>query len=157
LATEGGQLRNVTGLPRLKYGTFWRFLVAEDPDIDRYLVRDCDSVVNVRERLAVDEWIESGKHFHVMRDNYTHCELVLAGLWGGVAGALPGIGRSFCAYVEKDFVRRTFDQDFLRDIVWPTIRQSVLTHDSQFAFGNRRDFPRLGWLPDGHHVGISRF
>jgi hypothetical protein len=49
---------------------FWRFLVA-DPGVDRSLIRDADSVVNVRERVPVDRWIASGKHFHVMRDFWT--------------------------------------------------------------------------------------
>ena len=42
-------------------GMFWRFLVAADPDVDRFIIRDSDSRINPRERLAVEEWIASGK------------------------------------------------------------------------------------------------
>ena len=49
-------------------GLMWRFEVIGDPGVERFLVRDADSVVNVKERVAVDEWIQSGKWFHVMRD-----------------------------------------------------------------------------------------
>jgi len=49
------------------------------------------------------------------------------------------------------------DQCFLREEMWPTIRQSVLVHDSQFAFGNRRDFPGVGKMLPGHHVGQIEF
>ena len=49
---------------------FWRFQVAEDQGIDRFLVRDADAVVNQREAAAVAHWLGSGKHFHVMRDWY---------------------------------------------------------------------------------------
>ena len=35
-------------------GMFWRFLVAGDPAIDRFIVRDSDSRLNPRERLAVE-------------------------------------------------------------------------------------------------------
>jgi hypothetical protein len=157
LASEGADVRVVEGLPRAKYGTLWRFLVADDPAAARYLVRDCDSVVSVRERLAVDDWIESGRHFHVMRDHFAHNELVLAGMWGGVAGALPSMGRAFTAYIEKRYLRPMADQEFLREVMWPTIRQSVLVHDSQFSFGERRDFPRRGRLPEGQHVGRAKF
>ena len=157
LAAEGGQVMTVQGLPSQKYGTFWRFLVADDASVERYLVRDCDSVVNVRERVAVDEWIESQRHFHVMRDFYSHTELVLAGMWGGVARALPHMGRAFSAYVEQTIFHRTLDQEFLRDRIWPTIRQSVLVHDSQFDFGDHRDFPSLGLLPPGQSVGDLQF
>ena len=61
---------------------FWRYEVANDADVDRYLVRDVDAVINTKERVAVDDWIASGKHFHVMRDYITHTELMLAGMWG---------------------------------------------------------------------------
>lgn len=155
LEREGAELRTVNGLANRKYGTFWRFLVADDPAVDRYLVRDCDSVVNVRERLAVEEWIDSGRHFHLMRDFYTHTELVLAGMWGGVTSALPPMGKAMTAYANEAIHNRTLDQTFLREVIWPTIRQSVLIHDSQFAFGDCSDFPRLARLPDGQHVGIS--
>ena len=66
-------------------GLFWRFLVADDPQVARFVVRDCDALVNIRERAAVDEWCQSGKSFHVMRDFYSHTELILAGLWVGSA------------------------------------------------------------------------
>jgi hypothetical protein len=39
--------------------------------------------------------------------------------------------------------------------MWPTIRRSVLTHDSQFAFGERVDFPPQARLPPGIHVGCD--
>jgi hypothetical protein len=38
---------------------FGRFLVGVDPTVDRYLVRDIDSRLNSRERIAVEEWINS--------------------------------------------------------------------------------------------------
>lgn len=157
LGAEGAHVLVVGGLPSAKFGTFWRFLVADDALVERYLVRDCDSVVNVRERVAVDEWIDSGRHFHAMRDVYSHTELVLAGLWGGVRGALPPIAEAMRRYVDERIFDRTLDQRFLREMLWPTIRQSVLVHDSQFAFGERRDFPRVGRLLPGRSVGEAVF
>ena len=61
----------------------WRFQVANDPLVGRFLVRDVDSVPGVRERLAVQEWLASTRWFHIMRDWWSHTDLVLAG-WGGV-------------------------------------------------------------------------
>ena len=157
LGAEGARLLKVNGLPTDPFGTFWRFLVADDVGVDRYIVRDADSVVNIRECVAVQEWLVSGRHFHVMRDNYDHGELVLAGMWGGVRGALPPIGPWAQRYLASrtDLAGRTADQEFLRDQVWPTMRASVLTHDSQFAFGDRRDFPEVGRLPPGCYVGCD--
>ncbi len=47
---------------------FWRFLVADDPTVDRFLVRDADSLLTVRERVAVDDWLLGEQPFHAMRD-----------------------------------------------------------------------------------------
>ncbi|MDR2213694.1 MAG: hypothetical protein LBE21_08740, partial [Pseudomonadales bacterium] len=33
------------------------------------------------------------------------------------------------------------DQYFLRQRIWPTVRQSVLSHDSQFSFPGNQAFP----------------
>ena len=151
LANQGAEVKRVDGLPAARFGTFWRFLVADDPEIDRYLVRDCDACLNLRERAAVEDWIESGRHFHVMRDAMTHTEVMLAGMWGGVRGALPPVGGSILEFAKTAPLSRTADQQFLRERIWPTSRQSVLVHDSHFADGESRDFPARS--PSWQHVG----
>lgn len=156
LVREGAQVMSVGGLPRARYGTLWRFMVADDPGVDRFILRDADSLLNTRERVAVDAWVTSGRHFHVMRDHFDHAELVLAGMWGGVRGALPPmiatIGAWFAA--QQRVLGPTSDQEFLREALWPTIRQSVLVHDSQFRFGGQ-DFPPFGTLPPNCWIGCQ--
>ena len=134
-------------------GLFWRFDVANDPQIDRFLVRDADSVINVRERLAVDEWLASDRSFHVMRDYFTHTELILAGLWGGVAGMLPALRPLYGALLGRPTKTRTLDQVFLREHVWPLIANDTLIHDSWFRVLGARDFPRQARLAPGRHLG----
>jgi hypothetical protein len=121
------------------------------------VLRDADSLINVRERVAVDAWLDSGRHFHVMRDHYDHAELVLAGMWGGVRGALPPLVPAIRAWFAgaRHVVGHTAGQESLRQVLWPTIRQSVLTHDSQFDFGEHADFPAVGRLPPGWWVGCD--
>ncbi|MDF1657309.1 MAG: hypothetical protein P1U58_06830, partial [Verrucomicrobiales bacterium] len=135
-------------------GLLWRFEVVNDPSIDRFLVRDCDSVVNVKERVAVDEWLASDKWFHLMRDYASHTEVILAGMWGGVSGVLPPLEELLKSFDSKLAPTRTFDQLFLRDVVWPVVRQSALCHDSVYTgtLGSI-PFPALGALPDSIHVG----
>ena len=41
-------------------GTLWRFFAANDKTIDYFIVRDADTRLNSQDRVAVDEWIESG-------------------------------------------------------------------------------------------------
>jgi Flp pilus assembly protein TadD len=141
LLREGSKVVRVGGLPAGRFGTFWRFLVADDPAVDRYLVRDCDALVGRRERTAVAEWIASGRHFHVMRDAPTHTEVMLAGMWGGVRGALPPLQQEMIDYCRNAPLSRTADQQFLRERVWPTVRQSVLMHDSEYSLRDSLPFP----------------
>lgn len=154
LVDAGAEVKNVAGLPSGKYGLFWRFLVCDDPAVERYLLRDVDSRLTIRERLAVDAWISSGMQFHVTRDWITHTELILAGMWGGLGGALSGMEDLFRSYVGRRYWSRTIDQQFLREWIWPTVRQSVLVHDSQFDLSPCCPFPLLAELPSGH-VGMG--
>ena len=65
---------------------FSRFMVAGDPAVDRFIVRDSDSRLNSRERFAVQEWIESNKSLHSIRDHVKHCYSFNGGMWGGLKG-----------------------------------------------------------------------
>jgi hypothetical protein len=138
-------------------GLFWRFFVADDVTVERYLIRDADSVINTQERVAVDAWIASGRHFHVMRDWWTHTEPILAGMWGGVSNSLPPfrpmINNFIADSMKRSMVGRIIDQVFLRTNVWPIVRLSVLQHDSVFRFGGADDFPDYGRRGPGMHVG----
>ncbi|NNE90184.1 MAG: hypothetical protein HKN23_00910 [Verrucomicrobiales bacterium] len=135
-------------------GLMWRFKVIGDPTVKRFLVRDCDSVINVKERVAVDEWLASDKWFHMMRDFISHTEMILAGMWGGVNGVLPEVSELREKFCPKTAPTRTFDQHFLREMVWPTMRQSVLVHDSAYTgtIGSV-PFPSVGQLCPRRHVG----
>lgn len=139
-------------------GMFWRFHVAADPDLDFFLIRDCDAVINVREKAAVDEWLASGKGFHIMRDFFTHSELVLGGMWGGRGGALANMeeaGAAFLAESVAGMGRGNYDQVFLRNHIWPLIAPHALTHDSCFEspLGRSRPFPNTGTIHPVRHVG----
>jgi len=147
LRAEGAQVMEVSGIPSGRFGTFWRFLVAEDPEVDRFLVRDVDACLNLRERAAVEEWLESGRRFHVMRDAIAHTELILAGMWGGTGGVFTEMGKDFIRFCEDAPLSRTADQQFLRQCVWPTVRGDVLVHDSQFSFGDSHPFPARADIP----------
>ena len=58
-------------------GMFWRFLALNDPLVDIFIVRDTDSRINIREERAVNEWLESDKLLHVMRDHPHHFYKIL--------------------------------------------------------------------------------
>ena len=136
-------------------GLFWRFQVMNDAKGRRFLVRDCDSILNVQERAAVDQWLASGKYFHVMRDYFTHCGLIMAGMWGGTCGVLPPLAKLRGAFKPRHMATSQLDQWFLGDVVWPLIKPSCFVHDSLFRSFGAVPFPAFGRLPAGEHVGMS--
>ncbi|HTH60558.1 MAG TPA: hypothetical protein VL689_10445 [Paraburkholderia sp.] len=155
LADAGAQVVFVEGEAARWPGTTWRFLALDDPHVDRALFRDADSVISEREAQAVDAWLSSGKHFHAMRDNGTHTELLLAGLWGAVRGSLPPLVDLMGRYLTRPPESARFaDQYFLRQYVWPYARTSLLQHDSVFGFLDAQPFPG-GPTPDDFHVGYA--
>ena len=110
-------------------GHLWRFKVLGDANVTRYLVRDTDARLSKRDKRAVDEWIQSGLYFHVMRDHPQHVNEILAGMWGAVGGL---IRPQMLEPVMKSVAEVPFSEDqvFLRDFVWPHVRNHTLTHDS---------------------------
>ena len=51
--------------------------MANDDTVDRYIIRDVDSRLNIRERFAVEEWINSDKQFHLMRDHPQQAAVIM--------------------------------------------------------------------------------
>ncbi len=134
-------------------GTMWRFAAYDDPNVKRVIFRDCDSVISSRESAAVEEWCTTNYDFHVMRDFGSHCELMLAGLWGVRRGAMPMMRDMISNYLKASQIDLRFaDQYFLRQYVWPYARNSILQHDSLFAFMNHKPFPNGAYEPS-FHVG----
>lgn len=111
-------------------GTLWRFAAASDPEVEVLIVRDCDSRLWFREKAAVEEWLESDKDFHIMRDNHQHTTPILAGMWGVKGFLLKDIKEWMNDYLSEDFWQ--VDQNFLRDVVYPKIKGNAFVHDEFF-------------------------
>jgi hypothetical protein len=110
--------------------TLWRFLAASDPHVEVMLSRDCDSRLWFREKAAVDEWLASDKDFHIMRDNNQHNTAILAGMWGARNKAVSTMDQLVNDYAKGDY--KQADQCFLRDIIFPEVRESSFVHDEFF-------------------------
>jgi hypothetical protein len=163
LRAGGAQVVLVEGAAAQWPGPMWRFLALDDPQAHRILFRDADSLISPREAGAVRQWIASGKRFHMMRDDVGHVELIMAGLWGAVAGSLPPLDKLIQRFLAAPLesrpdvsglpeFRHYADQFFLREYVWPYARQSLMQHDSVFGFRAAAPFPDAE-KPKGFHVG----
>jgi hypothetical protein len=160
LRDAGAQVVDMSGQARDGvHPLMWRFLVADDPGVTRFLIRDADALLSEREQMAVQEWVASPFWFHHIRDYFTHTELILAGLWGGCRGVLAALKPLMQGWLARQGdVTRFADQIFLREVVWPTLRQSVLNHDEVFGFHGARPFPAhppIRWRTARFHVGSN--
>jgi hypothetical protein len=124
------------------YGMFWRFWASDDPEVDVMLSRDCDSRIGDRELSAINEWLESDKDFHIMRDHPYHNVPILGGMWGVRNGLLRGINITDKISQWAKFGRKGVDQDFLDKIIYPLVKDKSLEHDDWGRFGlDVRKFP----------------
>jgi hypothetical protein len=103
-------------------GYFWRFLAEDIDDAEYIIFRDCDSRLSFREKLAVDDWINSGKSLHVMRDHpfhripYGNDSLgILAGMWGIVKNKI-NLKEMITEYDKIQNLNYGDDQHFLKKI-----------------------------------------
>lgn len=109
---------------------FWRFMAASDPDVEVMISRDADSRLNHREKAAVDEWLDSAKGLHIMRDHPWHKYYMLGGMWGVKRGVLPEMNK----LIEEWQAKNEYGNDYLffAKVISPIIRNNVMIHDEFF-------------------------
>lgn len=139
--------------------TLWRFLVMDDSSVERFIVRDADSLLSEREVVAVEAWVASPFWFHHMRDYCSHTELLLAGMWGGCHGVFHNIEQQIRDFMTQYSGSARFtDQVFLKTALWATVRESLLSHDDIFDFHDAHVFPPhppVRWQGAEFHVGSN--
>ena len=90
----------------------WRFESIDDPEVEIMLSRDTDSRFLLREKLAVNEWLNSTNLFHIMRDHPHHNFVILGGMFG--SKKIPQLPS--WSNVMKNFIQegdRNYDQNVL--------------------------------------------
>ena len=119
--------------------TMWRFLPAFDDNIDVIISRDTDSRLIMRDKVAVYQWLESDKDFHIIREAYNHVQLILAGMWGARNHILKPFKSKFDKfyYDKNQTIHWGDDQSFLATVVYPYIVQKnksyAFVHDQYQA------------------------
>lgn len=137
---------------------FWRFYPASDKNVERFIVRDCDSRLNIKERHAVDEWIKSDKSFHIMRDNRHHGCLIMGGMWGGKSNIIPNIedmSIKYCEQISNTPNKKFYqvDQLFLAQILWEQfVKSDHLAHDNERRITGKEEIFKIS-LPNNMFIG----
>ena len=130
----------------------WRFESIDDPEVEIMLSRDTDSRFLLREKLAVNEWLNSTNLFHIMRDHPHHNFVILGGMFG--SKKIPQLPS--WSNVMKNFIQegdRNYDQNFLRDYIYPIIKNNSTIHASFHKMEpHAKNFP-INYRPELYFVG----
>jgi len=125
--SQNAELRNMTDSGIL--AASWRFCVIDEPDVERFIVRDSDSRFSAREVAAVQQWEQEDTRLHIMRDHPHHGYVILGGMWGVKVDRefenanLRDILLYYQGGAVEDMTNREHwsmtDMNFLRDAVYP--------------------------------------
>lgn len=130
---------NIIEVTDNSHGVFWRFLPLFENDSNIVIVRDSDGRITIREQKAVQEWLDSNKQFHIFRDHEAHYEFpIIACAFGNKGKLSEDILHIMKAYMYKTNFY-TNDQIFLREYVFPTIKNNLMLHSMEHGwFGKTR-------------------
>jgi len=116
----------------------WRYLPAKDQDVELFISRDCDSRINNREKAAVDQWLNSDKNFHIMRDHPYHGFSILGGMFGAKKNGFEILNNLIVGF---DFQNSYgTDYNFFNTSLYPKIKQDSVVHDDFF---DKKPFPTM--------------
>jgi hypothetical protein len=142
-----GDLLNENCKPRM-----WRFEAIDDPNVEIMMSRDTDTRIYQREKLAVDEWLKSNKLFHIMRDHPHHSYCILGGMFGTrKIPEIPSWINIMNNYNQNG--NRMYDQDFLKDKIYPQIKDCSIIHASFNKYEEYSKFFPIDYNEEFNFVG----
>lgn len=116
-----------------------RFFAIDEPSVNVMMVRDADSRVHWKDRWAIRNFMDSPYGVHIIRDHIEHTSNILAGLWGVKKTAVPLSIRELYTNWTPEFAGSGdkadpngfgIDQNFLKLVLYPKIKNAVLVHYS---------------------------
>ena len=147
------ELLNVDA-PEDDLARMWRFLAISDPDVDVVLSRDCDARLSLREAEAHQEFLDSGKAFHIIRDHpYGHGYPISAGMF---ACRTKDMGFFANRWTYADLKPSyTQDQIFLSEKIYPEIKDNLFVHDEFYNFEKDKHKIKRARLNTVCHIGAA--
>jgi len=112
---------------------FFRFFAIDDSSVDLAIIRDADSRIYYRDIACIEDFLQSDKMFHIIRDHKNHTHKIMAGMWGIKKGLLESITIEDLYLHWKQY--RTCsdfwdDTKILCELLYPLITSSLLVHDN---------------------------
>jgi len=124
LENSGVEVFTVRGLTAARVPSeLWAYFVADDSDVDRFVVRNSDTRPSDREAAALDDWLQNNSTvnpLYCIRDHPLHAaQSVVPGLIGGV----PRLLRNATGSTFRKLVRgHKSVAAFLHKTVWPLLK-----------------------------------
>lgn len=118
-------------------GMFWRWYPLDDENVECWISRDADSRLSEREYKLVEEWLNSGKTLHSIRDHRCHMHCIMGGMFG-INNKLFHSKYKFKRIEKiledgyKKYKERPYnvDQEFLNDELWNILKDDYIAHVS---------------------------
>ena len=123
-------------------GMVWRLLPLDDKNVDFWISRDADSRLDDRDKNLVEEWMNSNKTLHCIRDHHCHYHQIMGGMYG-INNRLFHNRYKFDSvkkiindlYIIHKEAKYNIDQLFLNNKLWNLLKDDVIAHISN---GGRR-------------------
>jgi len=128
LENSGVEVFRVRGLTAERVPPeLWAYLVADDSEVERFVVRNSDTRPSDREAAALDDWLQTNwtvKPLYCIRDHPLHAaQPLVPGLVGGVPRLLTNAtGSTFRKLVR----RHKTVVGFLHETVWPLLKGQLV-------------------------------
>jgi hypothetical protein len=106
--------------------TFWRFLALDDKSVSCVLIRDIDSIASEREKIMVDQWLNSNQILHIIRDHPDHSDLIMGGMFDRHFDPSFNVKKAMIKF--KKLNTLGVDQQFLK-LIYEHYLPSILVHD----------------------------
>jgi hypothetical protein len=136
----------------------WRYLAFADPQFEVVICRDADARLSFRDRIAHEEWEQSGLDYHIIKDHPSgHNYPISAGMFAGKTAKLRDMAELIASDNPGDFY--TTDQAFLETVIYPRVKDSVLIHDPFYNTPTQGNSIRTGIAFDAptklSHIGAA--
>ena len=113
---------------------YWAYLVADDPKVSRFLVRNVIHRLSPRQTHLIKDWERSDYAFHNIRDRPWHSAYALVPYMFGarrdhlrkkISGSMAD---TIVSAINDGRIQNT--SSLLNNVIWPEINHDVMSHDS---------------------------
>ena len=149
--------------------SMWNMLVADDLEVDHFIVRNATHRFSDREATVINFWLQTGFSFLSIKDHPNHTQVaVVSGLWGArPRDLLQLLGDPIYLTLQKGLageaskqeastsgsVLRNSAQNILVKYIWPLVQPRTLILDSVSCDKSTTSFPFPSKRSGGEYVG----